>query len=69
VLPENKAGTDVFVRWAVAELGANTHVNIMGQYRPMFRANEFPPLDRRITRGEMTQAMQWAREAGLHNFH
>ena len=69
VLPENNAGTDVFVRWVADELGTDTHVNIMGQYRPMFRANEFPPLNRRVTPAELRQAMQWAREAGLHNFH
>ncbi|MCL2410951.1 MAG: twin-arginine translocation signal domain-containing protein [Treponema sp.] len=69
VMPENLAGTDVFVRWVAAELDRDTHVNIMGQYRPMFRANEFPPLNRGLTHGEFNQAMQWAREAGLHNFH
>jgi len=69
VMPENIAGTDVFVRWVASELGTETHVNIMGQYRPMFRANEYPPLDRRITPAEFNQAMRWAREAGLRNFH
>jgi len=69
VMPENLAGTDVFVRWVVSELGADTHVNIMSQYRPMFRANEFPPLNRGLTMPEFSQAMRWAREAGLHNFH
>ena len=69
VLPDNAAGTDGFVRWVASELGTDTHVNIMGQYRPEFRAREFPPLDRRLTREEHAQAMRWAREAGLHNFH
>ena len=69
VMPENTAGTDVFVRWVASELSPDTHVNIMGQYRPMFRANHYPPLDRRLTPGEFTQAMNWARNAGLRNFH
>ena len=69
VLPENLAGTDDFVRWTVSELGADTHVSIMNQYRPEFRARYHPPLDRRITRSEFDQAMRWAREAGLRNFH
>ena len=69
VMPENLAGTDKFVRWVANELSPNTHVNIMSQYTPMFRANEFPPLDRRLTQAEFSQAMTWAREAGLHNFH
>ena len=69
VLPENLSGTDSFARWAVSELGADTHVNIMSQYTPMFRANDFPPLDRRLTQEEFAQAMRWARDAGLRNFH
>jgi putative pyruvate formate lyase activating enzyme len=69
VLPENLAGTDKFVRWAVDELGADTDVSIMAQYRPEHRARYHPPLDRRITQGEFNRAMRWAREAGLRNFH
>ena len=68
ILPENLSQTDEFVKWTVQNLGADTHVNIMGQYRPMFRASEFPPLDRRVTRTEFDQAMRWARAAGLKNF-
>jgi len=69
VLPENTGGADVLVRWIVSELGADTHVNIMDQYRPEFRAREHPPLDRRTTPAEFYQAIRWAREAGLRNFH
>jgi len=35
----------------------------------MFRANEFPPLNRGLSQAEFAQAMRWAREAGLRNFH
>jgi putative pyruvate formate lyase activating enzyme len=69
VLPENLGGTDAFVRWVVSELGADTHVNIMSQFRPEYRARYYPPLNRRITQREFDQAMRWAREVGLHNFH
>jgi len=69
VLPENTAGTDGFVKWVAAELGTDTHVNIMGQYSPQYHANQYPQLSRRPTREEIAQAMQWAREAGLQNFH
>jgi putative pyruvate formate lyase activating enzyme len=69
VMPENLAGTDAFVRWVVNELGSDTHVNIMAQYRPMYRANEFVELSRSVTQVEFSQAMSWARNAGLRNFH
>ena len=69
VLPENAAGTDGFVHWVASELGPETHVNIMGQYAPQYRAREYPPLSRRPTREEIAQATRWAREASLRNFH
>lgn len=69
VLPENTGGADKLVRWIVDEFGTDAHVNIMNQYRPEFRAREYPPLDRRTTQAEFNQAMRWAREAGLRNFH
>jgi putative pyruvate formate lyase activating enzyme len=39
----------------------------MSQYRPSFRAGEFPALSRRITRQEYEDAVAWARQAGLTN--
>ncbi|MCL2413602.1 MAG: hypothetical protein FWC98_05655, partial [Bacteroidales bacterium] len=69
VLPDNYGGADLFARWIVDELGTDAHVNIMGQFWPAFRSNEFPPLNRRTTRAEYQQAVRWAREAGIRNFH
>jgi putative pyruvate formate lyase activating enzyme len=67
VLPENLAGTDRFVRWVAKELGPDTYVNIMAQYRPEYRAKDDPKLNRRLTAREWSQAMKWAEEAGLRN--
>jgi len=69
VLPSNFAGTDIFVRWVVNELGPATHVNIMAQYSPQYQARDYPPLNQRLAPGEYEQAMRWARDAGLRNFH
>jgi putative pyruvate formate lyase activating enzyme len=67
VLPNNMAGTDRLVKWVADQLGKETFVNIMGQYRPMHRARQFREIDRRLTRGEFSQAAAWARQAGLTN--
>ncbi|UCG32473.1 MAG: hypothetical protein JSU68_12500 [Phycisphaerales bacterium] len=66
VLPENQAGTDRVVRFLAREISENTYVNIMDQYRPCYKADGLPPLDRRITRAEYDEAIRLAREAGLH---
>jgi len=69
ILPDNSAGTDKFVKWVAGTLGRDAHVNIMGQFRPMFRSMDYPPLDRRPTEKELEQAMRWAQSAGLRNLH
>jgi putative pyruvate formate lyase activating enzyme len=64
VLPDGLAGT-VQVAEFLATLSRNTYVNIMGQYRPCHLAGEHPPLNRRPSAAEMTQAIHAARAAGL----
>jgi putative pyruvate formate lyase activating enzyme len=65
VLPNDLAGTARVVAF-VATLSPNTYVNIMGQYRPCYRAGDHPPLNRRPNAAEMAQAFHAARAAGLH---
>ena len=38
----------------------------MEQYRPEFRADEYPEIDRRITRKEYLEAIQIAKQLGLY---
>ncbi len=65
VMPENLAGTDRFVQWVAKNLGKQTMVNIMGQYHPAFRAENFPEIARPVNRAEFAQALKWGEEAGL----
>ena len=68
VLPENVAGTDQVLAFLAEEISPETYVNVMDQYRPCYRADEKPPLDRSVTSREFDQARAWAEEAGLHRF-
>ncbi len=65
VLPEGLAGTAETMRFIAEELSPYTYVNVMGQYRPVHRAREFPEIARRVTASEITEALRLAREAGL----
>jgi putative pyruvate formate lyase activating enzyme len=65
ILPNDLAGTAEVVRF-LAGLSEDTYVNIMDQYRPCYRAHEYPPLARRPTRAELEEALRLARAAGLH---
>jgi putative pyruvate formate lyase activating enzyme len=65
VLPENLAGTDEVMRFISSELSKDSYVNVMDQYRPAYKSNDFPPLARRITSEEYTSAIKMAKEFGL----
>lgn len=68
VLPGGLAGTAEIVRFLAEEVSRDTYINVMDQYRPCYRAHEYPPLDRPITTREYEAAMEAARAAGLHRF-
>jgi putative pyruvate formate lyase activating enzyme len=65
VLPAGLASTPEVVRFLHDEVSPNTYINVMAQYRPCYRANELPPLDRSITNEEYAEAVGLARDAGL----
>jgi putative pyruvate formate lyase activating enzyme len=66
VLPNGIAGTDEVMQFLAHEVSHNTYVNIMDQYRPAYRAGEYPELDRMITAVEYQAAIDAARKAGLY---
>jgi len=67
LLPDNAAGTDELLRFVTEELSPDTWLNLMDQYRPCYRADQYPPLDRRPSRSELRQARRWGKELGLRN--
>jgi putative pyruvate formate lyase activating enzyme len=66
VMPNLLAGTAELVRFIAEEVSKNTYINIMEQYRPCYRAHEYPEISRRPTHGEFEDATGLARKAGLH---
>jgi putative pyruvate formate lyase activating enzyme len=53
--------------WIAENLGPMIRVNLMGQYRPEYKAHEFMELRRHPTSEEMSEAFEIAREVGLKN--
>lgn len=68
VLPQGLAGTAEIARFLAQEVSPDTYINVMDQYRPCYKAAELPPFDHPVTRVEYEQALEQAREAGLHRF-
>ena len=67
VMPNNAGGTRQVIDSIANNLPKDTYVNIMSQYRPMYEAFDYPKISRRLKREEYTDAVKWAKEAGLTN--
>jgi putative pyruvate formate lyase activating enzyme len=68
VLPDGLAGTAEIARFLAEEISTATYINVMGQYRPAYRAAMEPSLRRRVTASEVAEAVRETRAAGLHRF-
>jgi len=67
VMPNDVGGTKEVLAWIASSLPRDTYVNVMSQYRPMYRASEFPEIARPLTRSEYEEAVACARRLGLTN--
>jgi len=65
VLPGGLAGSAEVVRFLADRISRDTYLNVMDQYRPCYRAGEFPELNRRPSSAECAEVVRLAREAGL----
>lgn len=66
VMPNNEAGTEEIVRFVANNISKNTYINIMNQYRPVYKAGNFTEINRGITMEEYMNAIELARKYGLH---
>ena len=66
VLPNDLAGSREILRFIAEEISRDSYVNIMLQYRPLFKAGEYDELNRRTTLEEYQRALQIATGYGLY---
>lgn len=66
VMPNGVASTEAVLRFIAEEISVHSYVNIMAQYRPEYRAYEYPEINRRITHKEYMEAVQIARSFHLY---
>ncbi|MGD9299608.1 MAG: hypothetical protein PVG09_07875 [Thiohalocapsa sp.] len=66
VLPSDLAGTREVTGFLRRAVSAETAVNLMDQYHPCYRADDYPPLDRPLSLAGYDRALAEARDAGLH---
>ena len=65
VMPGLLEETAEVLRFIADELSPNSYINLMDQYHPCYRADEYPPLDRPLDRSEYLQAVEIAANCGL----
>eukprot|EP01105_Mastigella_eilhardi_P007020 TRINITY_DN184_c0_g1_i10.p2 TRINITY_DN184_c0_g1~~TRINITY_DN184_c0_g1_i10.p2 ORF type:complete len:132 (+),score=18.51 TRINITY_DN184_c0_g1_i10:1221-1616(+) len=65
VMPNNLGGAEKICEWLATEVSPNTYINVMGQYRPCFRAVDFEDIARGVTKEEVESACNAARRYKL----
>jgi putative pyruvate formate lyase activating enzyme len=66
VMPEGIASSEAVLKFIAEEISVHSYVNIMDQYRPEYRAHEYPEINRRITHKEYLEAIQGAKHYHLY---
>jgi putative pyruvate formate lyase activating enzyme len=65
ILPNRIAGTEKFLKFVAENLSKTTYINIMDQYKPAYKAMEYPEIARGIKRSEYAEAIKWAKKYDL----
>jgi len=66
VLPAGIAGTEKVLEFLAGEISRNTYLNLMDQYRPAWRAHDYPEISRPVTSEEYRRALEVAARLGLN---
>jgi putative pyruvate formate lyase activating enzyme len=67
VMPNDVSSSRQVINWIADTLPKDTYLNIMSQYRPMYRAKEFPEINRRLYIHEYDSVVNYAKAMGLTN--
>jgi len=65
VLPNGLADSKLIFKFLAEEVSKNVYLNIMAQYRPAYKAHQYPALNRRIKPEEYRETIGLAKQLGL----
>ena len=57
VMPNRVGGTKQIVEWIASNLPKDTYLNLLSQYRPTYKADDYEEISRRLTRDEYEGAV------------
>lgn len=67
VMPNKVSGTSDSLQFIARELGEDTHLSIMSQYYPAYKARTYAEISCRLQENEYNNILQEAERLGLHN--
>lgn len=62
ILPNNIAGSKKVLDFLAEEISKDTYLNLMDQYYPSYRANQYEELNRRISKEEYYEIIDYAKK-------
>jgi putative pyruvate formate lyase activating enzyme len=65
VLPNRISGAEQVVKFLVEEISPECYLNLMDQYRPCFKAGDYPEIGRSLAAAEYSEALALTRRYGL----
>jgi putative pyruvate formate lyase activating enzyme len=66
ILPEDLAGSFATIDFLAEQISPGTTINVMGQYRPCYKAGAYPEISRRPFPEEIRAAREYAIDRGLN---
>jgi putative pyruvate formate lyase activating enzyme len=66
VLPGFFEESKSILKWLAEEISIHTYMNLMGHFRPCYKAEEDPRLSNAISKSEYETVANWAYEEGLY---
>lgn len=69
LLPNKLSGLEEWLNFLKSELSTDVFINIMPQYRPLYKAKLFPEIDRPIFLSEYVEALELAKKMGFKNIY
>jgi putative pyruvate formate lyase activating enzyme len=66
VLPSDEASSEKVMDFIVDEVSKDSYVNIMDQYKPTYKADSYPSINRHTSRREYAEVTQYANGKGLY---
>lgn len=69
LLPNKLSGLEEWLSFLKNELSIDVYINIMPQYRPLYKAKNFSEIDRPILLSEYIEALEIAKNLGFKNIY